>query len=167
MSDGQNSISGEILLKSISCCFSGHRQIRPQDEDTIKARLSSQIASLISHGITRFYCGGALGFDTLAAICVLEQKRLNNNISLIMALPCKSQTKYFNKYEKQTYEHILSQADEVIYTSEKYLPGCMQLRNRYMVDNCSHCICYMRKETGGTYYTSRYARERGIDVIYI
>ena len=61
-------------MKDISCCFTGHRKIEEQDESTIKNNLTNQIKTLISFGVKIFYCGGALGFDTLAAICVLEQK---------------------------------------------------------------------------------------------
>lgn len=164
---GQNNTLGEIGLKNISCCFTGHRQIEAEDEVTIKNKLLTHLQRLIELGVKCFYCGGALGFDTLAAICVLEKKKIYNDIALIMALPCKSQSKYFNKYEKQTYEYIISHADKVIYTSEKYLPGCMLERNKYMVDNCSFCVCYLRKNAGGTYYTERYAKSHGLDIFYV
>ena len=83
-----------------SCCFTGHRQIAPADEPTLKAALKEQAIRLIGHGVTHFYCGGALGFDTLAAACILELKKQNSDIRLLLALPCRGQEKYYNKYTK-------------------------------------------------------------------
>ena len=48
--------------------------------------------------------------------------------------------------KKAQHEHIKSSADEVIC----YHRGCMQRRNRYMVDHSSVCICYQTQDTGGT-----------------
>lgn len=158
---------GEISLRNISCCFTGHRKINAQDEENIKARLTEQIKRLIGFGVKRFICGGAIGFDMLAEICILEQKKLYPDIDLVLALPCKSQAKYFNRYERQTYEFIKELADEVIYTSEEYNSQCMKMRNRFMVDNSGYCICYIRKRHGGTYSTQLYARKQGLEVICI
>lgn len=154
-------------MRDISCCFTGHRHINPKEEYTLKEALKGQIERLIEHGVTHFYCGGALGFDTLAAICILELKQMYRDILLILALPCRGQEKYYNKYQKQLYRHIMEHADKVYYTAAAYTPSCMHERNRFMVDNCAYCICYLRKDTGGTRYTAHYAESCGAQVIYI
>ena len=69
--------------------------------------------------------------------------------------------------EKQEYDEIIALADEVECLSEAYYRGCMYARNRFMVDNSSHCICYLNENTGGTAYTARYAEEQGLQIVNI
>ena len=40
----------------------------------------------------------------------------------------------------------------------------MHQRNRALVDRSAFCICYLRTQTGGTAYTVRYAREKGLKI---
>ena len=87
-------------MKKQSCCFTGHRIIRKNEFDLIKLKLKEVIIKLINENITVFICGGALGFDTMAALEVLEQKKIYKNISLIMALPCKEQYKNWKEKNK-------------------------------------------------------------------
>lgn len=155
-------------LKNISCCFTGHRNILPADEPKLKSELTAQIEKMILHGVIYFYCGGAVGFDTLAAACILEIRKRMPDIKLIMTLPCHDQDKFYNAYQRRLFEHIKRCADKVIYTYDgKYLAGCMHIRNRYMVDRSAYCICYMRKYEGGTKYTTDYALKCGLNVIYV
>ena len=65
------------------------------------------------------------------------------------------------------YEDIKRHADKVIYSAENYFRGCMQKRNRHLVDSSSVCICYLITPTGGTAYTVNYARRMGLRVINI
>ena len=71
------------------------------------------------------------------------------------------------KERHDTYEEIKRCADKVTYTSEHYFRGCMQKRNRHLVDNSSACICYLSKPAGGTAYTVDHARRCGLQVINI
>ena len=65
------------------------------------------------------------------------------------------------------YDNILSRADEVIYVSDSYYPGCMQKRNRALVDASAACICYLTSEHGGTKQTVDYAFACGIPVVNV
>ena len=38
-------------------------------------------------------------------------------------------------------------------------------RNRHLVDNSSVCVCYLTKDSGGTAYTVRYAKEKGLEIV--
>ena len=60
-----------------------------------------------------FGAGGALGFDTLAAQCVLSLRKRYSHIKLILVLPCTTQTKGWSKDDIAVYEEIKSQADKV------------------------------------------------------
>ena len=150
-------------IKEQTCCFTGHREITLPVE-TIQYNLEKQLKELISSGVIYYGAGGALGFDTIAALTVIKLRQIYPHIKLIMVLPCKEQTKGWNSNDIEIYNYILNQADKVVYTSENYYPGCMHKRNRHLVDNSSHCICYLEKNTGGTAYTVNYAKEKGLTI---
>ena len=150
-------------IKEQTCCFTGHREITLPVE-TILYNLEKQLKELISSGVIYYGAGGALGFDTIAALTVIKLRQIYPHIKLIMVLPCKEQTKGWNSNDIEIYNYILNQADKVVYTSENYYPGCMHKRNRHLVNNSSHCICYLEKNTGGTAYTVNYAKEKGLTI---
>lgn len=153
-------------MKEKSCCFTGNRIIVDSVFD-VREKIKLEIEKLIYCGIFNFYNGGALGFDTISALVVLELKIKHPNIRLIMLLPCINQCKYWLTKDKDIYEYILKQADEVIYISEEYTTHCMLDRNKALIDNSSYCICYNRKTTGGTVYTILYGKKQGIKIILI
>ena len=65
------------------------------------------------------------------------------------------------------YRDILRRADKVVYTAERYSPGCMHRRNRHLVENSSVCVAYCTRETGGSAYTAQYARQRGLRLVLL
>lgn len=142
------------------CCFTGRRYIDASHLEQLRHNTYEIIKKLSQEGITDFICGGALGFDTLASQLVLAVRNDIPKIRLILAIPCKNQTQGWKKTDIGEYDRILSLADEVIYVSDEYYEGCMQKRNRFMVDNSSYCIFYMPTPRGGTAYTVKYAIEK-------
>lgn len=145
-----------------SCCFTGHRIIASKHAKKIEANLSALISSLAAEGVTTFICGGALGFDTLAAENVINEKSKNPDIKLILALPCRNHFKGWSAKYISNFRKIAAAADEVLYISDEYRDGCMQKRNRYMVENSLHCVFYMTSPKGGTAYTVRYALQSNL-----
>ena len=150
-------------MKEKTCCFTGHRKIISPIDD-VQHLIYITIEKLVNSGVIYYGAGGALGFDTIAALTVIRLCQIYPQIKLIMVLPCKDQTKCWNSNDIEIYNYILNQADKVVYTSENYYPGCMHKRNRHLVDNSSHCICYLEKNTGGTAYTVNYAKEKGLTI---
>ena len=153
---------GDFILL---CCFTGHRKIPTVDLPTLQKRLQKTIKQLMKQDITTFYCGGALGFDTLAAQAVLKARRFHPQVKLILALPCRDQAEQWRETDRLLYESIKRRADEVVYFAEHYTRCCMFERNRYMVDHSDVCVCYCTSDQGGTAYTVKYARRRGVPVI--
>ena len=133
----------------------------------IEKKLEETLYQLIQEGYRFFGAGGALGFDTIAALTVLELKKKYNDIKLILVLPCKNQTRGWSDKDVSIYEKIMSQADKVVYTQEHYDRGCMFKRNRHLVDNSSVCVCYLTEAKGGTAYTVDYAKQKGKRIINI
>ncbi len=151
-----------------SCCFTGHRMIPTEYRKNISEQLRRYISILAENGITKFIAGGALGFDTLAALEVIELKNtVYPELELVLALPCRDQKKFWQNSDKAEYDRIVSNATDVVYLSEKYTRYCMHVRNKYMVDNSDYCIAYLIKDTGGTASTVDYAKKKGKNIIYI
>lgn len=149
------------------CCFTGHREIPQSEIPAMKKRLLDEIVNLIQQDVTHFRAGGALGFDTLAALAVLKLKKIYPHIYLDLILPCKDQSSRWNSDDVLRYQRILSRADSVVFTSEHYFSGCMQKRNRCLVDGSQYCICFFAERTGGTAYTVAYAKNKGTKIIRV
>lgn len=140
-----------------SCAFTGHRDIV---EYPSLQGFTALLCDIIEGGVDTFLCGMARGFDTFAAEAVLRLKGGGKNIKLIACVPCPEQDKFFSKEDRQKYNYILSRADEVKIISDNYFKGCMQMRDRFMVDNSSCIVAYLREQTGGTAYTVNYAQKK-------
>lgn len=104
-------------MKEDTCCFSGHRQISIYDTMLLTLKLKKEIKKLIKEGYKNFICGGALGFDTIAALTVIKAKEKYSDIKLILALPCENQTQKWQQKDKEVYEKIKLKSDKIIYTS--------------------------------------------------
>ncbi len=163
--------------KNQTACFTGHRPqklpwgFNENDVDCLAMKEIAKIEiqnAIINYGITHFISGMAIGFDMIAAELVLELKKDYPFITLECAIPCKEQDKLWRKQQKQRYKNILSQADKVTYVSDRpYFDGCMQKRNKYMIDNSSVLIALFNGETGGTKQTVDYAKETNLTILTI
>lgn len=132
-------------------------------------RAEPLIMRLIDNGFKYFACGGALGFDTFAAMYILSLKARGYDIKLVLMLPCTDQASKWGHTDRTVYNNIIQKADEVIYVSEcTYYKGCMQKRNRALVDASKACICYL-SEYGysGTRQTVDYAVSKGLSIVNI
>lgn len=140
-----------------TCLFSGHRIL---DEDFSLSSLSESIDIAIKKGAEVFYNGMAKGFDLFAGEEILKRKKTNKNIKFIACVPFYGQEKSFSEEDKNRYAKILKCADEIIYLSNEYFRGCMQMRNRFMAEKGDILICYCKKKTGGTAYTVKYFQKK-------
>ena len=148
-----------------TACFTGHRKIPEELRPDVSIRLKRGIMEAYSDGYRCFLCGGALGFDTLSALAVLDVKAECPDIVLCLALPCADQDAHWSDEDRRVYREIRKNADREIVLSDRYYPGCMQMRNRYMVDHSTLCICYWKEPGGGTAFTVRYAVRLGLDIV--
>lgn len=105
------------------CCFTGHRKIPENELPNLHKRLQKAVKGLLKQGVTTFYAGGALGFDTLAAQAVLNARRFHPQVKLILALSCRDQAGRWEERDRLLYESIKRRADEVVYVSEQYTKG--------------------------------------------
>lgn len=147
-----------------SCAFTGHRTLTEEQGRICRRLLEQLIPRLVRGGVDRFIAGGALGFDTLAAETLLRLRdRDHLPLSLEIAVPCVGQDARWSPAHRARYRQILSEADYVTVLAQEYYSGCMQARNRYMVDRASRLIAFYdrSKQTGGTAMTVEYAEKTG------
>ena len=162
----------DLFDRISGCCFTGHRPDalpargdEASEEMQILLRLLDRaVERAIEDGVTAFFVGGAQGFDTLAAECVLRERKSNPELTLHLALPGQNQTSGWSARDQARYETILSEANEVWYASDLCSPESMKRRNRYLVDHAGRCIAYLRRMRGGTLYTVNYALDSEIPV---
>ena len=146
------------------CFFTGHRIIANSEE--VKYRLKEVIEALINeNGVDEFICGGAIGFDTLAARAVLELKEKYDWIKLKIYIPCYEHYIKWNMRDREIWKKISSKADEIKYiTQGPYDSQCMHRRNRAMVNDAHFCVAYCLNGASGTGVTLRFAREMSCDI---
>ena len=145
------------LALPYTACFTGHRQLDEHELPCLVMRVNHVLEKLYQQGYRRFICGGALGFDMLAAECVLAMKNQHKDVSLVLAIPYAGQSNAWAVADGQRYERILYGADETHVLSRTYYKGCMNVRNQFMVDRSSYVICYLSSIKGGTASTVTYA----------
>ena len=150
--------------KSITACFTGHRVVK---NDFAVEQLDDSIENLIEKGYMFFLCGMAWGFDLLCFSRLLEKKKKYGYIVNVACIPCPEQAEKYSAENKRIYEKLVSRADVRIMISDSYNDYCMKERDRFMVDNSSICVSYLYSSLGGTYYTTKYASEKGLDIIYV
>ena len=155
-------IGGE---KNLVVCFTGHRNIARAVAVRLPSLLDQVLTGLCEQGATVFRAGGAIGFDTVAALKVLELKKRYPHICLELILPCRNQTEYWEETAVRTYRYILEHADSHRYLFDSYVDGCMQARDRRLVDGSDICVAYCNRSRGGTAYTFAYALRAGVEVI--
>lgn len=151
-------------LKKQTVCFTGHREIIHKN---LGERLDEIVTTLAENGFLYFGTGGAKGFDMLAAKSVIRVQKTHPNIKLIIVVPCSDYYDRWPKIEKDNYYEIMNCAHKVKFLSDQYYRGCMQVRNKHLVDNSSVCVSYLYKSKGGTAFTVEYAHKKGLTVVSV
>lgn len=162
--------------KSQTCFFTGHRDVvghGTQDADVFRQNLrewlDAQVESMVYQGFSTFLCGGARGFDLLAAAAVLQAKQLYHpSLRLVLLLPCREQTRGWNERDLSLHLAVLDRA-RAYYLQETYDKSCMHRRNRLLVDLSITGIAYYdtERERSGTGMTVRYAESRGVPMLFM
>jgi len=156
-----------------TCCFTGHRPEKlpwgRNESDTrcqvLKRRLRDVVEESYHGGMRHFICGMARGCDFYFAEIVLELRRSYPDITLEAAIPCSSQSHGWRREEQARWQTILAECDLETLVQEKYDPGCMLRRNRYMVDHSALVLAVYDGSDGGTRRTLEYAIQQKIPFV--
>lgn len=107
-----------------------------------------------------FIVGGALGFDTLAAIAAREL-----SLDFKLFIPFEGQESVWPAHAQERYRLIRANAlDVVVCSSGGYAAWKMQKRNEAMVDASDGLIAWWDGSQGGTSNCVRYATKQPITV---
>ena len=151
-----------ISIISRSVAVTGHRTV----ENLNEGKLEDVFRLLIKKGYDTYLVGMAVGFDTIC-FNILDKLRKEFDIKIIACIPCKEQSKFYKNKDKETYEEFLKKADKIVCFSDEYFNGCMQVRNRFMVDNSSVLIAHCKYFKGGAVYTLNYAKKKNKEIINV
>mgnify|MGYP001234908180 CR=1 FL=1 len=164
-----------MRARPISCCFSGHRPGKlPWGDDegdrrclALKERLWNAMEAAYERGYRHFICGMARGVDTYCAEIVLALRPQYPDLTLEAAIPCPSQCGGWTPEQQARWHAIVDRCDFETVVQDRYGPGCMQRRNRYMVDHAARLIAVFDGQEGGTRRTVEYALRSGLEVVYV
>jgi hypothetical protein len=139
---------------------------RKQIEEKLRAILDFQVLA----GETKFelISGMALGVDQLffSVGHQLRKEYAEQGIAIVLtaAVPCIEQDGIWKDDCKISYAAMLKAADKKVRISNKKYEndkGCMQRRNRFMVDNADMVLAYHDGSEGGTKNCIDYAKSVG------
>ena len=158
-----------------TCCFTGYREYKlpwGSDESDPRCRKLQQqifdaVDAVYADGIRHFICGMARGVDLYACEAVLQLREKYRDITVEAAIPCPSQPEGWPEDEQRRWHDLVDRCDYETVVQDHYDAGCMQRRNRYMVDHASLLIAVNDGARGGTRSTIEYAFKRGVNVLDI
>ena len=160
-----------------ACAFTGYRPEKlpfGDDEESpgckrLKQRLYCETLQMTGKGVTTFLSGMARGVDTWAAETVLQLRTVlpPGKVQLWAVVPHAGQANAWCEADRARYRDLLARADKVVCLSETYTQGCMQRRNRYLIDHADCLIAVYDGQPGGTRYTVEYAQKKGLHIMII
>ena len=162
-----------MRARPITCCFTGHRPSKlpwgRNEEDprclSLKDRIRDAVDAAYEEGFRHFICGMANGCDFYFAEAVLALRTRHGDVTLEAAVPCPTQADRWEEADRRRYQELLAAFDFETLVQDHYGPGCMQRRNRYMVDPSALLIAVYDGMPGGTRQTLEYALRRGVSFV--
>ena len=163
------------MKKELTCSFTGHRPEKLpwgfDEEDPrcvrLKQRLRCAAEQAYADGYRHFIVGMARGCDLYFAEIVLELRERYPDVTVEAAIPCETQAAGWKEAERERYFDLVARCDLETMVQRHYDKGCMQRRNRYMVDRSARLIAVYDGMLGGTMYTLNYAMNRGVETIIL
>lgn len=162
------------MRRAVSCAFTGHRPAslpwgEAEDDPgclALKARLDALLEEVYGQGFRHFLCGMAKGADLYFCESVLRLRRAHPDVMLEAAVPFPGQSERWSARDRARYRDLLAQCDLETLIQHFHSPGCMQRRNRYMVDHAGLLIAVFNGSpaASGTLNTIHYAMEQGVRV---
>ena len=141
------------MSKETTATFIGHKECYGVQACDIR----EEIIKLIEIGITDFLNGGMGHFDWMCAKIVFDLKKDYPQIHNYLVIPYLTFTILEEKY-----------FDSIIYPDgfEKYhFKAAIPARNKYLVDNAAHAICYVTHGWGGAAQTFERAKKKGLHLV--
>lgn len=77
-----------------------------------------------------------------------------------LVLPYMKQSVNEDKLLKTLYDEIIIPME----LAECHYKSAIAKRNRWIIDRCSHLICFIQRDFGGAYTTYQYAKKKGLTI---
>ena len=168
---------GEGMERETTCCFTGHRPSKlpwgDREEDprcqALKRRLAEEVRNAYEKGCRHYICGMAQGCDLYFCEAALELKEEHGEVTVEAAIPFEGQAERWPERDRARRERLLARCDFETVVQHEYDRGCMQRRNRYMVDRSGLLLAAYNGSPGGTMRTIAYAMRQGLrlEIIYL
>ena len=153
-------------LRQKTCCFTGHRAIPEKELPAILKRTEQAVRRLIEQGVVFFGVGGAIGYDTEAAKLLFQLRATDYpQIKVILVYPFEGYTSRWSGEQRAEYARLLQQYDKAVCVAQRASIEAYLTRDRHLVDGSAYCIAYCTRDSGGTAYTLRYARQEGLKIV--
>ena len=151
------------MMNLFTVSLFGHRH--PERAREVESRLWGLLRELFEkHEYPEFLIGRNGDFDLLAASVIRRAMQAYGRERgvLVLVLP------YSTAEWQKDGQALLLYYDEVeIFAGANgtFYKAAIPARNRHMVDRSQLVVCWLEKESGGTFQTIRYAKKRGKDVL--
>lgn len=155
----------ELLSLPVRVAGTGHRPDKlfgyDPPEKVIAKFITKIKVELLQLNADLVISGGALGFDQYLALAALDLE-----IPLILALPHSNFPGNWprNSRGHDTHALLLSFASYVHTVTPgsygEHGPQCLQWRNEWMVNHCTHLLAFHNGTLGGTHNCLEYARKK-------
>ena len=131
-------------------------------------QLYKEIKLLIEQGCHHFISGIGEGADIDFANYVLFYRNFEQDVTLEIALPSPIRRNQAITPYMERHDDILIFCDFTYIACSKYQKGCVQQRNRYMVDKADVVLAgWNRNREGGIWDMIQYAQSKGKSIRYI
>ena len=157
------------------CCVTGHRPKGfpfPYDIDneyfnTYLDVLNDTVEDLVYEGYTNFISGMADGVDLDFASIIVGISNRFEGIVFESALPYPLRISSKATESDEIRHSLVNASQKITVVSSQYFRGCMQKRNRYMVDRSSLLVSAFNGTKGGTEFTFNYAKKQGLRIVNV
>lgn len=150
---------------------SGQAPLGENEDDprcrALKVRLRDALDAAYEAGYRHFICGMAQGCDLYFCELALALRQRHGDVSVEAAIPCPTQADGWPRAQQERYRRLVAACDYETLVQSSYSPGCMQRRNRYMVDHAALLLAVHDGQPGGTRRTMEYAMRRGLQIVDI
>lgn len=153
------------MLKNQTCCCIGPTFVQANAQMNLNMWMDSKITRLYQdYHIRYFGIGGNRGFELAVANTILLKRARLLDCKIILVAPCPEFADRWRDKDKSLYVKVKGSANKVVSVSPYYIPDCMRLRNKHLIDKSSVLICMEDKPGTETSLAIQYARESGLEV---
>ena len=123
-------------------------------------------------GVRRFYTGGAIGVNLWAGELLLKLKEEPGyeDLELAVILPFPGHDAKWNVRSRKRLEYLIRHSVEHLTVGTEDCRESYISQNRYLMDHAQYLVAVSeehREQETGSFQVTTYAREKGLEIIYI